>query len=349
MLVYKWAEDVILVKGYNRSCLYDLTRKSYDFVPNDFNTFIRKIEGKERKEINFILNKEELEWFKFCDEKEYFLLVPDNLFSSFEKISMKWESPSYINNAVVYNNNYLRESIGLVDSLLCRNIVIFCETDVEIKKILSEYFTEGNFQSVDFFVENCKNNIINYIKKENPIVGHIYTINNYTNNSTNLDSLSNSIISKNSKTFHIDINVFIESQEHNTYFNRKLLINNKGEVQNCSNDNIVFGHVNDINIETDIFPIVSSQAFQRYWKIHKDKIDVCMHCEFRHMCINNETPFERKDNTWYQKKECNYNPFISKWVGEDGYKHLDECGVRINDDGFKIDKNKLEVLNKELW
>jgi len=64
--------------------------------------------------------------------------------------------------------------------------------------------------------------------------------------------------------------------------------------------------------------------------------------------IDNRIPHQRRDGGWYHKEECNYNPYIGKWKGEEGYKTLNEIGVISNEDWFFIDYNKVEQINQKL-
>ena len=95
--------------------------------------------------------------------------------------------------------------------------------------------------------------------------------------------------------------------------------------------------------------IISSPEFQKYWFVHKEMIDVCRHCEFRHMCVDSVVPEQRENGTWFRPTECNYNPFICKWDNEEGYLTLEQCGVACNAQEFKINKRKLNKINKTLW
>jgi hypothetical protein len=67
------------------------------------------------------------------------------------------------------------------------------------------------------------------------------------------------------------------------------------------------------------------------------------------MCTDNRVPFKRKKNEWFHKTECFFNPYISKWKEEEGYKTLSECGVISNENGFSIDHDKIAEINKVLW
>ncbi|HLV91705.1 MAG TPA: hypothetical protein VKX34_01175, partial [Aequorivita sp.] len=70
----------------------------------------------------------------------------------------------------------------------------------------------------------------------------------------------------------------------------------------------------------------------------------------RYCCITNikrEKSISKK--TMYNTTECNYNPYIAKWEGEEGYKTLSECGVISNENGFTIDHDKIAEINAKLW
>ena len=78
-------------------------------------------------------------------------------------------------------------------------------------------------------------------------------------------------------------------------------------------------------------------------------IDVCKDCEFRHMCVDASNLEQRADKSWYRAKECNYNPYISKWVYEEGYKTLSDCGITVTEQQLQIDTSKLHELNVIIW
>jgi hypothetical protein len=58
--------------------------------------------------------------------------------------------------------------------------------------------------------------------------------------------------------FNVNITLFTESQNHNTYFNRKLFIGANGEIKNSQNTSVVFGNINELKNSDDILKIVES-------------------------------------------------------------------------------------------
>lgn len=90
--------------------------------------------------------------------------------------------------------------------------------------------------------------------------------------------------------------------------------------------------------------------YPEIWKSPKEKTDICHNCEFHNVCIDNRLPKKREsDGLWYHTTECNYNPYIAKWKGEEGYRTLAECGVKSDETGFSIDHEHIAKINEELW
>jgi len=147
------------------------------------------------------------------------------------------------------------------------------------------------------------------------------------------------------KTFVVNIPFFTESQKHHTYFNRKLFISSRGSIKNAPECEEIIGNINS---KEELIKLIELEANQKYWHVTKDMSDVCKHCEFRYMCMDNRIPYQRKNGEWYHKEECDYNPYIGKWKGEKGYKNLNECGIISDENWFFINYNKVEVINKNI-
>ena len=143
--------------------------------------------------------------------------------------------------------------------------------------------------------------------------------------------------------------LYSESQKHNSYFNRKLYIGRSGEIKNASESEDDFGNIKNINSVMELKTIIEKPDFQKHWFVHKESCDICKDCELRHMCVDNRVPYHRTDGMWYFINECNYNPYISKWKGEEGYQKLNEIGVVSDEKSFHRDDKKITKINKVLW
>jgi len=155
--------------------------------------------------------------------------------------------------------------------------------------------------------------------------------------------------SQSSRLFSINIPNFTESQNYHNYFNQKIYIGPKGEIKNAPECEDIFGNILDLNSIDELNKIISKKDFQKYWTVNADLCDVCKICEFRYMCVDNRIPTKRSNGSWYYKEECSYNPYIGKWRGEEGYKNLEESGVSVNDNKIVLDKDKIKLVNQELW
>lgn len=152
-------------------------------------------------------------------------------------------------------------------------------------------------------------------------------------------------ITINPNNFVVNMENFIEAQQHNLYLNRKLIFTDKDRI--VKHHNLL--HTVYTNKEA-ILEKLNSDEYQEICMVSKNQILVCNHCEFRYMCTDSRIPTKNKNDTWYYETECNYNPFICKWSHEEDYYTLKECGIDLdNNKGLKIDSLLLQNLFKKIW
>jgi len=143
----------------------------------------------------------------------------------------------------------------------------------------------------------------------------------------------------------VDIEIFKESIDHSLFYNKKIILNQEGDIYET-----IFEALNRTNMpEKKLENIFCDDLPAGLWNIPKKEIDVCCVCEFRNMCVDSEMIIKIKNGTMYRKSECNYNPYIAKWAQEDGYKTLENCGVYCTHTNFTIDYSKLEKINNDLY
>ncbi len=269
---------------------------------------------------------------------------------------LDWNNPSAITNSIIClkNIDLFEKILNYLEQAICKHIVLHFIDFLSIEEIKTyiNKLLDYNIQSViiicqydeiyfsdefgDLIMElkiNKKLFVLNSPFEKNFEDTMFFTLKEKEYNYL-----------KRKNEFVSNISLFSESQLHHTYFNRKLYIGPTGEIKNAPETEQVFGYIQDIT-EDELKEIISSPHFQKYWFVHKGLIDVCKECEFRHMCVDNRVPIERKSNEWYNSLECNYNPYIGKWEGEKGYLSLADCGVISNEKGFIIDHEKVRKIN----
>ncbi len=108
--------------------------------------------------------------------------------------------------------------------------------------------------------------------------------------------------------FSVNVAIFTEAQNHNLFFNRKVVIDTKGFIRNHLLSGKSFGNISINSIES----VISKADFQKFWYISKDNVAICKYCEFRYVCLDDRIDLANAEGLWYYKSECQYNPFIAK-------------------------------------
>lgn len=337
-----FAADCIKVDGYLRSCIYDLTRQQY-FLFKKFDT-LNELEGE-------ILN--------FLIDEDVVLQIPTVVKEQFKEIELEYTNNQLIAVCQIYYFKYF-DLTNLTD-LYCRDFVFIIEGEIQKKLEIINQHLENlinlPINSVEIILQNCLvndeilNSINNIVENFNFCKAYILESVFCDFNlklSTNVILRCNSLIQKEMNDFHINITAFTESQKFNLFYNQFLIIDDKGNIKNSLYNQYHFGSISEMN-HTELKKIVFSTDFSYLMTVPKNNINVCMDCEFKHMCCDDKLPLKRGENDWYHKDECHYNPYIAKWSNEKGYKNLAECGVISNEHEFSIDHEKIAQINKELW
>lgn len=366
-------KSCFFTQGYNRSLLVDLERTKILPIPSSLIDFLKELEYNSLDDIllKSTLHEDNLilkEYFEFAVSNEYLLEIPDEIdkLALFPEINLEFKTPNIISNIVLdlrFNHIFNVELIlKILEVLKCYDLQIIISKDMDLTYFESQILKLSAFgiRSIELIVEfvadydfkklvdNIKNISFVFIyssPKTEMLNEHYYGIQQIF---SSVNSFEYSY-SKKIEYFNTNMKLFSESQLHNTYFNQKLFISSKGEIKNAPETEGIFGFIQNIENPAEIKEIVQKTEFQKYWRVHKDLCDVCKDCEFKYLCVDNRLPFERKLNEWYHKIECNYNPYISKWEGEEGYKTLEECGVKSNGQEFIIDHDKIALINSEIW
>lgn len=361
--------EIIPIKGYRRSLIYDLIRSDLTFIPNTLVDFLNESENKSLNEIFKILSSKEKiianKYLNLLKKNEYIFFCDKDETQLFQKMGLAWDYPAKISSSIIklksFDTAYLKKTIGLVSSTLCKNVLLILDFKIDTDQLEECYllFKETGITNLEFVLLNKI--IFDRISFSNFLV-HSKRLTKITLSQDiqelKIDKISTRIIfapklntdqdkiEKSIYDFLICIPFFTESQHHNTYFNRKIYFEHDEFVKNSPESLTKHPYPNNT---FELNSIISSSAFKEFWDVKKDDCNVCKDCEFRHMCLDNRLPYQGREGSWYHKTECNYNPYIAKWKGEEGYRTLAECGVISNHEEFSIDHEKIAAINEELW
>ncbi|HEV7231053.1 MAG TPA: grasp-with-spasm system SPASM domain peptide maturase [Bacteroidia bacterium] len=341
--VFKRVEECPPVKGFRRSIIYDLSRKTYHFIPHALHSVLTEHEGQTIEEVKLAFDSPLVidEYFEFLLENEYIFLFSKEEYDQFRPLTFNWDYPALITNAILCrdgNSTYdLKEVFSQIENLGCRHVLLFSKVALDFSyfETLLHDLNVSSFQSIEIHtcqheslhLRNLRRFVDNYPRvrafivhsaAENRIFcakNQPYGIIAYVREQGDL--------SRNSGTslcdyFNVNIQLFSEAQQHNVFYNRKLIVDASGRIRNT-----LIGEEPEYFVGLDnIRQVVETHHFQRLWKIPKDSIEVCKDCEFRYMCTDSRIPIQTQDGTWHFETECAYNPYLAKWKGEKGYQPL---------------------------
>jgi len=329
--------NCLIVNGFSRSIICDIQRSQYTFIPLDLAEILSLHSKKsiiEIKEIYGSENQETIdEYFDFLLMEEYIHLCDYKEISFFPKLDLHWEHPSTITNAII--------DIDLPDKIDFENLFIQLENigvkDIQLRayKYLDFNIINGILKHLEFspiksielylkYDENLSNDNLLDIAHRNKRVLFIII------HSAPLDTLFNEllpcpikltteIINDSSHCgfikhnyFTVNIDLFTESQKHNTCLNRKISIDINGEIKNCPSMTKSYGNIKD----TTLKEAIEKTDFKDIWYIHKDQIDVCKDCEFRHICTDCRAYIQDSNNIYSKPAKCSYDPYTATWGEE---------------------------------
>ena len=362
--------DCLPVKGYSRSIVYDLQKRKFIFIPNDLYDITSIFNGKQVSEIyqsysekhHSVINS----YLDFLNKNDLSYFSKNKL--PFPKLDFSFDYPSFFTSSIYYLSNvskkYFLNTVKYLDELNCKVMQIIVNKEFELKNLKNILFLfwKTNFQTVNIIIDFSSVIDFKYLEKINTIYPFISLLSLFNVPENYNISLSQKFSNISFSTepnlekhlfqireFNVNQELFIEANCTNPYFYRKITIDKNGNIMNTIECDEIFGNIEKIKDTKDLLTIGNNNKFQKYWTTKKDLCDVCKDCEFRYMCIDSRIPIKRNENKYFFKEECNYNPYINKWQGTDGYIPVEVCGKYCEEIGFIPNKDKITILNKQIW
>lgn len=323
----------IPVRGFSVSIICDLQRTTFHYIPNQLYLILQNKEIDIEELLKSYSDDERVtlkEYFQFFIDEEYGMLTdtPD----SFPEIDTNYMTPQTINNAIVDFSAKSRHDFDKIfqslNSLGCKHLELRFFDDYPLDKLINDIlpnFRDTKIRGVvlylkyredlteEFLYKEIKQKypvILDIIIHSSPIIKKGDEV-----NYRNLLYISDVISSEKHcgiigvEYFSINSSTFNESLNYNSCLNKKLAIDSKGFVKNCPSMKTHFGSHKIIDINT----IVSTENFQKLWKINKDSIDTCKDCQFRYICTDCRAYREDPDNIFSKPLKCGYSPYTNKW------------------------------------
>ncbi|GHV35271.1 hypothetical protein FACS1894178_4470 [Bacteroidia bacterium] len=354
-------------KGYTKTSIADIRRGRLLIANNDVYDFMK---NNDRKEISDIYSDYECDcqdivksYIDYFLENDLAFIGSSEDIKLFKDFQIYWDTPSVISNLVIEHSKNNFDNMDLILSKIkclqvhaIQYISFFDHLDyTQITQLSNLFFERENVSPISFIIKY--NPELEYellptkIKQSCFFELFIHSAPKNTHPKNYITYVEEQIISYSqcgnvSKgTFSINKEHFNESHIYNSCLNRKMAIDKNGNIKNCLSMDKIFGNI----FEDDVKQIVNSLDFIHLWHITKDQIEVCKDCEFRYICTDCRCFIQNPNNIYSKPAKCGYNPYIAKWLHEDGYVPVEECGSYSEATGFVPDKGKINRINNEIW
>jgi SPASM domain peptide maturase of grasp-with-spasm system len=336
----------IITIGAKKSCIVDIEKSIFCQIPNSMAKFF--IENKSFKIENIIssLSIEDrdvfLEYVNFLVINKFGIKTNfETRFKYFTEFD-KYDSPFIFENIIIDANSQ-NDLINVLTSISGKQLYnsiqfrMFFRPDYDFLLFLINYLDKGDFLKVELILNynfNITTNSYKHILNEySTIISKIIVMGatqNKKEEGNRLIFLKEELVDaqhcgKVSKDlFMTNIESYLQSCTGNSCLHRKLSIDSKGYVKNCPSMKNSYGHISEISLTT----IINKPGFKDLWDIKKEDVDVCKDCEFRRICTDCRAMIKDPDNIYSQPSNCEYNPYIAKWKGEEEWISVEEWRYR---------------------
>jgi len=307
-MIFKLYPDCKLVYGKSRDAIYDLTRNSVYIVPHEMSKYINK---DNVVDLGSCPTDKQKEFIAFLKENE---LGRFNMPTEIVALSDEYISPAIISNAIIDIGKsklpLLKIAMELSD-LVCESVFLRFMIRFSFDYIIScsKKFMSQSMRSIEIGLQ-YEDGIENYIGdliKQIPLCTRIIIVNApFTGTNEQLARIPIRYVQKgyscgDNQSFNYSVfsnanlNLFLESKRYNNCLNKKIVIDQYGDIKNCPNLTETFGNVKD----TSLYEVVDSTEFRKLWDTTKDYVEKCCDCEVRYAC----------QHCIFASNQCSYNVY----------------------------------------
>ncbi|MBV7529655.1 grasp-with-spasm system SPASM domain peptide maturase [Chitinophaga sp. sic0106] len=322
-----------LVTGANMSLLCDLQLRRYYHIPNDTAEVITFLEqhsineciacyGEDNREaitgyIDFLLSKE----LGFTDTQHLPELTP---------LDLSWDRFGDITNVIIEYNEQIDYNSTFFHDLFhqqVQGLEIRCYQHISLDKLRS-FLERFNGTTLKYIKLVLPFDLTLELKTLDQLVKKYPRVKSILLHASPLDKLEKIFEGSVPVTFYqgninsclacgeirtnyflANMELFTESQQHNTCLNRKLSIDLQGNIKNCPSLPENYGNIATARLQE----VLDDKAFHKYDNIRKDDIKGCKDCEFRHVCTDCRAYREDPNDLLSRPLKCGYDPYTNNW------------------------------------
>lgn len=325
--------DCIPVRGARKAVICDLGRETWYPIPLALHEILTEHRGKTLDEIKALfpapahevideyfehLFAQGLAWL--CDDPE-----------RFPPMELEWDHPGVVSNALIdvgpYSDHDWESLFGQLAALGCQSVQL-------------RFFTEVSAGTLDHVLRPTLESTLRYLEllvPDSPLlseealrelmarhqrVNTVFIHSAPENRVAEGTALAQRIVYRTDVVtsaehcgqvhpayFMASIPLFTEGQRHNTCLNRKVSVDEHGQIRNCPAMPRAFGAARD----TPLARVVARGDFQAPWGVTKDQVSVCRDCEFRYVCTDCRALVADPGDPLSKPLRCGYDPYTANW------------------------------------
>jgi SPASM domain peptide maturase of grasp-with-spasm system len=347
--------NCIFTKGATRSIIIDTDRKKMEFIPNALEHILNFHEGKTISQIKEYSNVNPVildEYFNFLIKNEFIYFSKDPYW---KKVNEKKISHILLDDIVIEYSfdikTHFKSLLDQVSKLYCQGMLIIFEDNIELEELLNVFnqISKSSIEHLEIYLKfsEDKVNLYNDWFRKFPFLQQIIFNESDLEKIEIIDHSTNKLVifspyhfdSSNCgkmASFNYNLKHIQISKRFNSCLFGKIAIDKNGYIKSCLSIDEKFGNIKSNKIAN----ILSNKNYIGKFSIKKSDINTCKDCEFRDICTDCRT-FTRSDNIFGKPKACSYNPYINKWLGEEGFYDEDvltqnEINAIINNNSFEL-------------
>jgi SPASM domain peptide maturase of grasp-with-spasm system len=331
--VFRLFACCIAVRGARRSTLCDLQRQSYRLIPNALYDILTEQRDRTLDEILAPFGADEravvASYFAFLEDNEFgfWTDMPD----AFPEMELGWEAPERVTNAVIDVGPASAHDYGSLfrqlDGLGCKMLQLrfFAEVEPgEVERVL-ELARPGRLRTVELLLpwsEAWSDERLGALCGDHGRISAVYV--HGAPEARRVEGPGDARIVMRARVvdsaehcgevnpvyFTTNVRLFTEAQAHNTCLNRKLSVDQHGEIRNCPALPRSFGNT----AGTALADALEADGFRELWTLSKDQVEVCRDCEFRYVCTDCRAFVENPGDRHSKPAKCGYDPYTATWA-----------------------------------
>ena len=335
--------DCVPVEGHTASAIYDLTRGRISTFPSEYFPLFKLFRTHRLGELLDTFAEDDRanlhDFLGFLLSNECVTFVDD--LTPFPEIPSAWDAPCSIDNAIIDVNTQrhdYRKIVSELDALGCMHLQVrsyspvFTLSDlVDLARLCRGTSIQTLQAVIPHDPANSDDDYVSVVTSNRILVGlAVHSASQdrripvdygarrtsaklvameieMTTKKLESDLDCGSITTK--QLLRPSTSTFNELHHFNGCLNRKISIDENGQVRNCPAMGRSFGHHQSVTLSD----IVAEPSFQSAWRAKKDEIKVCRDCQFRYACTDCRAFLEDPDSEDSKPLKCGYDPYTDSW------------------------------------